>query len=257
MKQVACWWRSRSVWHRRADVAAGGAGSSGRRFWPQWRGPYATGVSKHANPPLEWSETKNVRWKVEIPGRGSSSPVVWGDRIFLLTAVPVGVDGRGRARAARRASSRATSTASWCWRSIGAPARSSGSARPARARPHEASHQDNGTWASSSAITDGQHVFAWFESQGMFAYDMDGTLLWQKDLGDKQMRKQFGEGSTPVLYGNRIVIVWDHQGQSFVVALDALTGNEIWRVRARRDRHAGRRRWSSSTTAARRSSPTG
>src|SRR5262245_38692614 len=66
---------------------------AGERFWPQWRGPYATGVSKHATPPLEWSETKNIRWKINIPGRGSSSPVVWGDRVFLLTAAPVGVDG--------------------------------------------------------------------------------------------------------------------------------------------------------------------
>src|SRR5882672_3318955 len=63
------------------------------RFWPQWRGPYATGVSRSADPPLEWSETKNVRWKVEIPGRGSASPVVWGDRLFLLTAIPMGVTG--------------------------------------------------------------------------------------------------------------------------------------------------------------------
>ena len=199
------------------------------RFWAQWRGPYATGVSKHANPPVEWSETKNVRWKVEIPGRGSSSPVVWGDRVFLLTAVPVGVGGpsahapRGsvQPRDVHRfvvlAIDRRTGHVVW--------------ERTAReGRPHEATHQDNGTWASSSAITDGQHVFAWFESQGMFAYDMDGALLWQKDLGDKQMRMQFGEGSTPVLHGNRIVVVWDHQGQSFVVALDALTGNEIWRV---------------------------
>jgi outer membrane protein assembly factor BamB len=199
------------------------------RFWAQWRGPYATGISKYANPPVEWSETKNVRWKVEIPGRGSSSPVVWGDRIFLLTAVPVGVSGpaehapRGgvQPRDVHRfmvlALDRRTGKVVW--------------ERMAReARPHEASHQDNGTWASSSAITDGRHVFAWFESQGMFAYDMDGTLLWQKDLGDKQMRQQFGEGSTPVLYGNRLVIVWDHQGQSFVVALDALTGDEVWRV---------------------------
>jgi len=61
------------------------------KYWPQWRGPYATGVSQTADPPLEWSETKNVRWKIEIPGRGSASPVVWGDRIFLLTAVPVGM----------------------------------------------------------------------------------------------------------------------------------------------------------------------
>jgi hypothetical protein len=63
------------------------------RYWAQWRGPDATGVARHANPPVEWSETKNIRWKVEIPGRGSSSPIVWGDRIFLLTAVPVGVGG--------------------------------------------------------------------------------------------------------------------------------------------------------------------
>jgi outer membrane protein assembly factor BamB len=203
--------------------------STADRFWPQWRGPHATGVSKHANPPLEWSESKNVRWKVEIPGRGFSSPVVWGDRIFLLTAVPVGVSGPGahaprglvQPRDVHRfvvlALDRRTGALVW--------------ERTAReARPHEGSHQDNGTWASSSAITDGQRVFAWFESQGMFAYDMNGTLLWQKDLGDKQMRQQFGEGSTPVLSGNRIVIVWDHQGESFVVALDALTGREIWRV---------------------------
>jgi outer membrane protein assembly factor BamB len=166
---------------------------------------------------------------VEIPGRGFASPVVWGDRIFLLTAVPVGVAGasahapRGtiQPRDVHRfmvlALDRRTGKVVW--------------ERTAReARPHEGSHQDNGTWASSSAITDGRHVFAWFESQGMFAYDMDGTLLWQKDLGDKQMRQQFGEGSTPALHGNRLVVVWDHQGQSFVVALDALTGNEIWRV---------------------------
>ena len=63
------------------------------RFWPQWRGPYATGVSIRANPPTEWSETKNVQWRVEIPGRGSGSPVVWGDRLFLLSALPVGVEG--------------------------------------------------------------------------------------------------------------------------------------------------------------------
>jgi outer membrane protein assembly factor BamB len=76
---------SLSVIRAAADPAA-------EKYWPQWRGPSATGVSKTADPPVEWSETKNVRWKVEIPGRGSSSPVVWGDRIFLLTAVPVGSD---------------------------------------------------------------------------------------------------------------------------------------------------------------------
>ena len=200
------------------------------RYWPQWRGPYATGVSMKASPPTEWSETKNIRWKTEIPGRGSASPVVWGDRLFVLTAVPVGVSGeashgpRGglKARDVHRfmvlAIDRRSGRTLW--------------ERTAKEeQPHEASHQDNGTWASSSAITDGTHVFAFFESRGLFAYDMKGTLLWQKDLGDKTMRNQFGEGSTPALHGNRLVVVWDHQGESFIVALDARSGEEIWRAK--------------------------
>ena len=200
------------------------------RFWPQWRGPYATGVSRHADPPIEWSETKNVRWKVEVPGRGSASPIVWGDRVFLLSAIPVGVAG-----AAAHAPRGGLSPRDLHRFVVLAIDRRSGKTlweRTAREeRPHEASHQDNGTYASSSAITDGQRVYAWFESQGMYVYDMDGKLLWEKDLGDKRMRNQFGEGSTPVLHDNRLVIVWDHQGgQSFIVSLDAGTGRELWRV---------------------------
>ena len=199
------------------------------RYWPQWRGPSATGVSKHADPPTEWSETKNIRWKIEIPGRGMASPVIWGDRIFLPTAVPVGVPieashsprGGAEPRDVHRfvllAINRRDGRVIW--------------ERTAREeRPHEASHSENGTWSSSSAITDGEHVFAYFESRGLFAYDMDGKLVWDKDLGDKQMRQQFGEGSTPALHGNRIVVVWDHQGQSFITALDKRTGKELWRA---------------------------
>jgi outer membrane protein assembly factor BamB len=199
------------------------------RFWPQWRGPFATGASSRADPPVEWSEATNVRWKIEIPGRGSASPVVWGDRIFVLTAVPVGLAGdashaprgglqpRELHRFVLLAIDRGTGRIVW--------------ERVAREeRPSEASHPENGTWASSSAVTDGEQVFAYFESQGLYAYDMDGKLLWQKDLGRKTMRNEFGEGTTPVLSGNRLVVVWDHQGHSFIVALDKRTGAEIWRV---------------------------
>src|SRR5262245_51989996 len=202
-----------------ATLAAQSAGSRDQeRFWPQWRGPYATGVSRTANPPLEWSETKNIRWKVELPGRGSASPVVWNDRLFVLSAVPVGIEGaaahepRGGVRPRDRyryvvfAIDRKTGKTLW-ERSV------------REDTPHEQTHQENGTYASSSAITDGQRVYAWFESQGMYVFDMDGKPLWQKDLGDKKMRNQFGEGSTPVLHGGRLLIVWDHQGQSFIVAL--------------------------------------
>jgi outer membrane protein assembly factor BamB len=194
--------------------------------WPAWRGPNATGVSTSAKPPIEWSETKNVRWKVEIPGRGSSTPIVWGNRVYVLTAAPVGVelaashDARGTTRGKHRmmvlALDRKTGKTIW--------------ERTAREEePHEGSHQQFGTWASSSAVTDGEVLIASFESRGIYAYDMNGKQLWTVDLGDKQMRNQFGEGSTPALYKDRLIVVWDHQGESFIAALDRKTGKELWR----------------------------
>jgi outer membrane protein assembly factor BamB len=206
------------------------AQSSADSFWPQWRGPSASGVSRTANPPTEWSETKNVRWKIEIPGRGSSTPIVWGDRVYVLTAVPAGAGGgdphaprggltpRGTHRFVVMAINRKDGSIAW-----------QHTAR--EAEPHEASHNDNGTWASSSAMTDGEHVIAPFESQGIYAYDMNGKLVWQKDLGDKYMRNTFGEGSTPALYKDRLFYVWDHQRESFIVALNKRTGEELWRVK--------------------------
>jgi outer membrane protein assembly factor BamB len=212
-------------------IAAWSIDTEAEKYWPQWRGPDATGVSQHADPPTEWSETKNIKWKIQVPGRGSSSPVVWGDHIFLLTAIPAGVP------AAETHTPRGALTPRLTHQfKLLAINRSDGTIaweRTAREEvPHEASHQDNGTWASASAITDGQHVIASFESRGIFCYDMHGTLVWQKDLGDKKMRNEFGEGSTPVLHGNTLVVVWDHfvPGESFVVALDKRNGKELWRV---------------------------
>jgi outer membrane protein assembly factor BamB len=95
--------------------------------------------------------------------------------------------------------------------------------------PHEGTHQEFGTMASASAVTDGQHVIASFESRGIYALDMNGKLVWQKDLGDKTMRNEFGEGSSPALYKDKLFIVWDHQGESFIVALNKATGAELWR----------------------------
>jgi outer membrane protein assembly factor BamB len=209
------------------------ADTADEQFWPQWRGPHANGVSRSANPPTEWSETKNIRWKVEIPGRGSGSPVVWGDRLFLLTAVPVGV--KGPASHESRVNVQPREVHRFVVLAID---RRSGRVvweRTAREeRPHEPSMKD-GTWASSSAITDGRHVFAFFESSGLYAYDMNGSLIWQRQFGDKKMFANVGEsGSTPVLHDNRLVIVWDHQGASFIVTLDASTGKELWRA-ARRE----------------------
>jgi outer membrane protein assembly factor BamB len=206
------------------------AADTGRdHFWPQWRGPRATGVAPHAKPPLEWNEKKNVRWKIEIPGRGSSSPIVWGDQIFITTAIPSGtslteshqprggITPRVPHRFVVMAVDRKTGKVLW--------------ERVAREEaPHEAGHPDNSTWASSSAATDGEHVIASFESRGIYAFDLKGNLVWQSDLGDKKMRNEFGEGSTPALHGNHLVVVWDHLGgTSFIAALDKRTGKERWR----------------------------
>jgi outer membrane protein assembly factor BamB len=202
------------------SLAGAGAAplAEAERYWGQWRGPLMTGVSPTATPPVEWSESKNVRWKLPVPGRGSASPVVWGDRVYVLTAVSE--SGATAASVQHRfvvmAIDRRSGKVVW--------------ERTAReAAPHEGTHRENGTYASASAVTDGEHLIASFESFGIYAYDMNGTLVWQKDLGDKQMRNQFGEGSTPALHGRTLVVNWDHQGQSFIVALDKRTGAEIWR----------------------------
>jgi outer membrane protein assembly factor BamB len=194
------------------------------RDWPAWRGPDGTGVSTTAKPPTEWSESKNIRWKVEIPGRGAASPIVWRDRVYILTAVPAGTDlasshavSRGKNRYVVMALDRKTGRTVW--------------EEVAREEePHEGTHNQFGTYASSSAVTDGEVLIASFESRGIYAYDLDGKKLWEVDLGDKQMRNEFGEGTTPALYKDRLFIVWDHQGQSFIVALDKKTGKELWRT---------------------------
>ena len=193
--------------------------------WAQWRGPLASGVSLTAKPALEWSETKNVRWKVEIPGRGSASPIVWRDRVYLLTAIPAAADvpashvaSRGRNRYVVMALDRRSGKTVW--------------ERTAREEePHEGTHNQFGTYASSSAVTDGDVLIASFESRGIYAYDLAGTKLWDVDLGDKRMRSEFGEGTTPALYKDRIFVVWDHQGESFIVALDKKSGKELWRTK--------------------------
>ena len=200
------------------------------QFWAQWRGPLNTGVSPTANPPLEWSETQNIRWKVEIPGRGFASPVVWDDRIFVTTAVPLSLSGDEQHNPRGGEASRGVhqflvmaidrETGHTIWERIAN-----------EQEPHEAGHPSNSTWASSSPVTDGARVYAYFESFGLYAYDMDGTLIWERDFGDKGMRNEFGEGSTPALFDNTLVIVSDHlNGDSFVAAVDAQTGDELWQV---------------------------
>jgi len=217
-----------------ADVSADFA-----RNWPRWRGPAESGVAPHGNPPIEWSETKNVRWKVALPGEGSASPIVWGDRVFVTTAVDTGKPAASAASPApdpasgaapARPPGRSTENE---WRFVVmALRRSDGGViweRTARTEtPHEGTHE-TGSYAANSAVTDGERLYAYFGSRGLYAYDLDGNLEWERDLGDMTTRYSFGEGSSPALHGDSLVVIWDNEQESFIVALDKRTGEERWR----------------------------
>jgi outer membrane protein assembly factor BamB len=190
--------------------------------------------------PLRWSDTDNVGWKADIPGLGNSSPIVWGDQIFVTTAVPTSVP------AAPPAAAPSGPAPGFGGRAQGPPLvehrfellsldRKTGKILWQRtaitAVPHEGAHSTYGSFASNSPVTDGQRVYAFFGSRGIYCYDLKGTLVWQKDFGVKmRMKMAFGEGMAPVLADDRLILVFDHEDDSFIVALDKATGREIWRT---------------------------
>ena len=221
--------------------------------WAQWRGPDGTGYAANCNPPLEWSQTNNVRWKAEIPGAGHSSPIVVGNRVYLTTAVktaeevgpshdqqatetepPASQPGRSEPR--RRGGRgympgpRPTNVYKFVVLALDCKdGKVAWSAMVHEVVPHEGMHR-TGSFASSTPTTDGEHIYAFFGSRGLFCLDMDGNVKWEKDLGDMRVRNSFGEGASPVLYGDTLVVPWDHEGESFIVAFEKNSGAQKWRV---------------------------
>jgi outer membrane protein assembly factor BamB len=205
-----------------AAVVEGTAG------WPWWRGPLGNGISPEGDPPLRWSEQENVRFKVPIDGDGLATPIVWGDRIYLLSALSL--DGADEnARPATEPSEKPPARQRFL---VTAYDRHDGSVEWQRVAvelvPHEGHHLES-AWANASPVTDGERVYAHFGSAGTYAYTLEGELVWKVDLGDMTSRLGYGEGSSPALWGNTLVVNWDHEGDSFVVALDKRTGEELWR----------------------------
>jgi outer membrane protein assembly factor BamB len=195
------------------------AATVSENYWPEWRGPLGTGVAPNGNPPATWSETSNIRWKLAIPGEGDSTPIVWADRVFVLSAIP------------REGSTGETATASFQFTVICID-RGSGKIlwqKVAReTKPHEG-RQENNTFASASPVTDGQLLWAFFGSRGLHCYDLQGNLKWEKDFGFMKTKMGFGEGASPALSGNILVINWDHEGEDFIAGFDKATGRELWR----------------------------
>lgn len=200
--------------------------------WPAWRGPLATGVAPHANPPVEWSDKKNIRWKTALPGRGHSTPIVWGERIFLTTAIPFGEPTRPGLPERPGAHDNLPLTYQHEF-AVLAVSRRDGSIvwrkTVHKELPHEAGHV-TGSLASASPVTDGEMVFAFFGSRGLYCLDTAGKMVWQKQLGVMHSKHGHGEGCSPVLVGNTLIVNWDHEDGSFVAAFDKRTGNQVWKV---------------------------
>lgn len=215
-----------------ADESGNGSTSNLLRNWPQWRGPLANGVAPHANPPERWSETNNIRWRIPLPGKGHSSPIVLGDSVFVLAALPAGEaqqpvydDAPGvhdsvpvthRHQFVAMAINRREGGVSWM--------------KTLREEwPHEGGHV-TGSLASNSPVTDGERLYVFFGSRGLYCLDLKGGLQWSKDLGRMHTLHAHGEGSSPVVYGDVLIVCWDHEGDSYLYAFDKRTGEQRWKV---------------------------
>lgn len=180
----------------------------GVKYWPRWRGPSGQGVVTGTGYVDTWSATQNVLWKTPVPGRGNSSPIVWGDHIFLTTAY------EGGRRVSVLAYSRSTGRLLW---ETAAPA----------GRTDSGAHYKNGH-ASATAATDGERVYVSFGPRGLFAFDFKGQIAWQRDLGS--MEAYHGAAGSPLLYRDRIILYQDQWRGSFIAAFDTRTGRDVWRT---------------------------
>lgn len=175
--------------------------------WPSWRGPHGNGVAPGKSYPTTWSATENVAWKIDLPGKGSSTPVIWGDKIFLTC----GIEGNNACVAYDRSGKE-------LWRTT--------------VGPEKGGKHKKATGSNPSAVTDGKHVFAYFKSGDLACFDFDGKIVWSHNL-----QKMFGEdtlwwdlGTSPVLTKNHVVIAVMQTGPSYLAAFDKVTGEKAWKA---------------------------
>lgn len=196
------------VWMAGLLCAASLAVSAAADNWPAWRGPSANGYSSEKNLPVKWSPSENVRWKVALPGPGNSTPIVWGDRIFLTQSLDV--EGHQRALLCL-----ARADGHELWRKV----------VPFEGK--ESRHADN-PYCSASPVTDGKRVVASFGSAGVLCCDLNGKELWRRDLG--RFEHIWGNASSPVLYQDLVFLNCGPGERTFLTALDAKTGKDVWKV---------------------------
>lgn len=224
--------------------------------WPHWRGPNGTGTTSETNLPVRWSATENVAWKAAIAGLGVSSPIVAGERIFVTSQLGTGVRREGNhprlmqgadaaAAGERTISSRAARTDGRTIFVVEAFHRADGRRlweyRVEAEGPLAGVH-DKHNLASSSPVTDGERVYAWFGTGQIVALDMNGRLVWQRHLGKEISPYDviWGHSSSPTIFGDTVILLADHESAAYLLALDTRTGRERWKA----DRGKGRMSYS-------------
>lgn len=203
-----------------------------QEYWPQFRGPASRGVASGPNLPDRWSATENIAWKTDVPGRAWSSPIVWGDRVFLTTAVNSGElepPQKGLYFGGNRPEPRAVqldyrvlclnlASGKIVWE------------QSVHQGPSKSPIHLKNSFASETPVTDGQRVYAYFGNLGLYCFDLEGRSVWSKRFEPRAMRNGWGTAASPVLHGERLYLVNDNDEQSYLLCLDKRTGDEVWRV---------------------------
>lgn len=216
-----------------ALAASSSQAESAEDNWPTWRGPNSDGVAVKGDPPITWSETENVKWKVALPDSSDCTPVIWGDKIFIQVAVPM-EEGAEADRPIVPEIEREVfmkqpkmpykfnimcldrNTGETIWEET-----------VRKEYPHEGFHPAGGL-ANYSPVTDGEHVWFSFGSRGVHCFTVDGKHVWSSDLMAMYSFRAFGEGSSPAVVGNSVIVVADHEGDSKIFSFDKRSGDLLW-----------------------------
>ena len=200
--------------------------------WPQFRGPEARGVAEDGGLPDRWSATDNVEWKTDLPGRGWSSPIVWGNRVFLTTVVNLGESEEPKKGLYFGGNRLAPPDSIHQWKVLCLDletGRIVWERQVHEGKPASSIHLKN-SFASETPVTDGERVYALFGNVGLFCFDLDGNPVWEKTIKSRRTRFGWGTAASPVLHGDRVYIVNDNDEESYLLALDKATGEEVWRT---------------------------